>query len=223
MLSHILISTLILSIAAAPASSTSLEVRTSRRSLGGRPWQRKCKVLKADEWVQFKEGGDVDGVVLVENDDSTKPFDDVAQSFKFRLTGLDSECIGGIYPVKNATGGTIDEPVDGLTNACGVHVHSGIGGCAPLGAGGATGGGHYYAPGFADPWGTGAGTDFKNDYDVLAAGYTAAYGEFTATTGLTLPELLGEEDGPVIVVHGADGGRIACAKLECERKGYDWW
>ena len=95
-----------------------------------------------------------------------------------------------------------------------------------------------------------AGTDFKNDYDVLAAGYTAAYGEFTATTGLTLPELLarahpqpsatlfhtsgptphhtpkhaqGEEDGPVIVVHGADGGRIACAKLECERKGYDWW
>lgn len=35
-----------------------------------------------------------------------------------------------------------------------------------------------------------AGTDFKNDYDVLAAGYTAAYGEFTATTGLTLPELL---------------------------------
>ena len=95
-----------------------------------------------------------------------------------------------------------------------------------------------------------AGTDFKNDYDVLAAGYTAAFGEFTATTGLTLPELLarahpqpsatlfhtsgptphhtpkhaqGEEDGPVIVVHGADGGRIACAKLECERKGYDWW
>ena len=90
-----------------------------------------------------------------------------------------------------------------------------------------------------------AGTDFKNDYDVLAAGYTAAYGEFTATTGLTLPEApaqrdpvphlwsntpspphahaQGEEDGPVIVVHGADGGRIACAKLECERKGYDWW
>ena len=63
MLSHILISTLILSIAAAPASSTSLEVRTSRRSLGGRAWQRKCKVLKADEWVQFKEGGDVGGVV----------------------------------------------------------------------------------------------------------------------------------------------------------------
>ena len=183
MLSHILISTLILSIAAAPASSTSLEVRTSRRSLGGRPWQRKCKVLKADEWVQFKEGGDVEGVVrdhlrlrarrhtphrhltphssqvLVENDDSTKPFDDVAQSFKFRLTGLDSECIGGIYPVKNATGGTIDEPVDGLTNACGVHVHSGIGGCAPLGPPGANGGGHYFAEGFADPWGNGAGVN----------------------------------------------------------------
>ena len=34
-----------------------------------------------------------------------------------------------------------------------------------------------------------AGTNFKNDYDVLAPGATAAYGEFTATTGLTLPEL----------------------------------
>ena len=94
-----------------------------------------------------------------------------------------------------------------------------------------------------------AGTDFKNDYDVLAPGATAAYGEFTATTGLTLPDgrarpqpsatpfhtsalwsssphahnAQGEEGGPVIVVHGADGERIACAKLECEKKGYDWW
>ena len=184
MLSHILISTLILSIAAAPASATITVTHDHERGrlLGGRPWPRKCKLLKADEWVQFKEGGDVDGVVrdhlrlrapthttpsltphssqvLVENDDSTKPFDDVAQSFKFRLTGLDSECIGGIYPVKNATGGTIDEPVDGLTNACGVHVHSGIGGCAPLGPPGANGGGHYFAEGFADPWGNGAGVN----------------------------------------------------------------
>ena len=86
-------------------------------------------------------------------------------------------------------------------------------------------------------------------FDVLAPGAHAAYGEFTATTGLTLPDrrarpqpsatpfhtsalwsssphahnAQGEEGGPVIVVHGADGGRIACAKLECEKKGYDWW
>jgi len=83
----------------------------------------------------------------------------------------------------------------GAGNNCGFHIHSGT--TCDAGTGG-----HYFADSEPnDPWVTSTYTD--------AANGEAAVADTTVRTGYTLSEL----EGHVIVVHNAEGGRVACSVL----------
>ncbi|EOD11777.1 hypothetical protein EMIHUDRAFT_104476 [Emiliania huxleyi CCMP1516] len=83
-------------------------------------------------------------------------------------------------------------------NSCGLHIHSGSS-CEAA----SEVGGHYATNGFADPW-----TEKSLSYVSSTNGN--AEGKLSAVTGGTSLDVLGK----AFVVHGYDGGRIACGTLE---------
>ena len=83
-------------------------------------------------------------------------------------------------------------------NSCGLHIHSGSS-CEAA----SQVGGHYATNGFADPW-----TEKSLSYVSSTNGN--AEGKLSAVTGGTSLDVLGK----AFVVHGYDGGRIACGTLE---------
>jgi len=112
------------------------------------------------------------------------------QIFTFDMSGLDTACT-------NPDSATLPG------NACGIHIHAGTT-CDTA----ADVGGHYWVSTTAplDPWSDGE------------VGYVAFYsttdgtasGSFAAKTGATTSDIKGR----AFIVHGADGGRIACALME---------
>ena len=83
-------------------------------------------------------------------------------------------------------------------SSCGLHIHSGSS-CEAA----SEVGGHYATNGFADPW-----TEKSLSYVSSTNGN--AEGKLSAVTGGTSLDVLGK----AFVVHGYDGGRIACGTLE---------
>jgi len=79
-------------------------------------------------------------------------------------------------------------------NSCGVHIHSGM-------TCGDNAGGHYFTGTVtSDPWTSIAYTSVAGE----------AKGVVTVMTGATWPDI----EGRAMIIHGFDGGRIACALIE---------
>lgn len=115
--------------------------------------------------------------------------DGTTQYVEYKLNGLDTGCAGG-YNAEAA-------------NSCGLHIHSGST-CQDA----ALVGGHYFAPDFVDPW-----TEKSLSYVASTRG--RAKGSLSAVTGGTSLDVIGR----AFVVHGYDGGRIACGLIDkCPKK-----
>ena len=105
------------------------------------------------------------------------------QTLEYSLTGVDNYC--AVH---------VSGPDD---NSCGIHIHSGTT-CAD------DAGGHYYDDGTItnDPWAI-------VEYGGHGTTSGTAIGTASVETGLLSSEL----EGRTLIVHGYDGGRIACALL----------
>jgi len=139
----------------------------------------------------------------------------------YDLEGVDSLCNRG--------------PDSSISNSCGIHIHKGTS-CTSDALG------HLYNPvgGLeTDPWGVGHYTSATSRTD---GGYSVAGDEYKYTakswftvphTGLSAADIMGK----TVIIHGKDGGRIACgillaptshtshtgmAKKEEEADGPDW-
>jgi Cu/Zn superoxide dismutase len=112
------------------------------------------------------------------------PMGEDQQHIYWDLSGLDPACASGPDP---DTG-----------NSCGIHVHE-LGTCEEAA------GGHYYntESGISDPWATVGYTAMVDSYD----NKVSASGDHHVDTQIAFEMMLGKS----IIVHGHDGGRIACA------------
>lgn len=119
-----------------------------------------------------------------------------------RATELDGRIHQMWYDLEGVDGGCDGGPDTSVKNSCGIHIHMGTS-CTEDALG------HLYHPVIGlegDPWGVGV-------YE--ATSFTSA-GVFTAKSWFTVPNTgLSTADimGKTVIVHGKDGGRIACAIL----------
>jgi hypothetical protein len=98
------------------------------------------------------------------------------------LGGVDGECVNGPDTSLSA-------------NSCGIHIHTGTS-CTE------DAGGHYYT-GAEDPWGAG----YYKAVPRIGAAFGAEDFLTVPGTGLSSADMTGK----TMIVHGLDGGRIACA------------
>mmetsp|Transcript_35472 Transcript_35472/g.84844 ORF Transcript_35472/g.84844 Transcript_35472/m.84844 type:complete len:313 (+) Transcript_35472:2-940(+) len=129
------------------------------------------------------------------------------------------------YDLEGVDGSCNSGPDVAVSNSCGIHIHSGTS-CT------SDAGGHLYNPvgGLeTDPWGVG--------YYTAVSRTNGGFYEYTAKSWFTVPNTgLSAADimGKTVIVHGKDGGRIACGilaaptshkdmtKKEEDADGLDW-
>lgn len=106
------------------------------------------------------------------------------------------------YDLEGVDGQCDSEPDPTVSNSCGIHIHIGAS-CD------ADAGGHLFNPATGgletDPWGVGAYTAVSR----TNGGFTAKSSFTVPNTGLSAADIIGR----TVIVHGKDGGRIACGIL----------
>lgn len=113
-----------------------------------------------------------------------------SQTFTCSLTNVDPQCSNNPGPA---------------ANSCGIHIHQGTS-CTVNAQG------HYYkTPVTQDPW---TNVAYRSG-TATATGATSNVPPTTVNTGGTEAEITGR----TMIVHGYDGGRIACAMLAADGGG----